>query len=233
MSDELNGNIDPQNPPASAVEERGGASGQIDPAEYYRLQGEYAQMSSALERLAPHADRIKRMIEDPDAAQIFDNSLSAYEELRKKQQPQLPPELQPLYDKVSKLDEYAETMRKRDEEAALAPQREAKAKYDKWIEDAKPFAQRLLSQHPELNENGGAAWTYLEQSAAANGYESFDKTWKREGHKFIKDSASAPPTSLRADSGEIGIPDASRARRDDSKPVDFRAELLKRLKATG
>lgn len=209
-------------------------SGQIDPAEYYRMQDELRQAQGVFERMAPHAERIRKIVEDADAAAVFDRSYEAFENMRKGQEPQIPAELRPLYDKVNKLDQFAENFTKQQQEAIEAPQREMELQRQAWVASNIATAKRLSAEHPELQDYGGIAYEYMQRAAEAEGYKlTLEQVFKRDGKRFVKEVAPAPPPSLRADTGDIGIPGDSTPRRDDKTPVNVRDELIKRIKANG
>lgn len=231
MAEELNNIPSVPTEPIAPVEiPRAESSGHIDPEAYYALQRQLQEQNGVLERLAPHADRIKRLVEDEAAASLFDNTLSAYEQMQRAKEPEVPSELAPLDARLKKIEEVADAFLAERKAAQEAPERERKGKYDTWLNESKQYGQRLVQEHPELNENGGAAWTYLENIAKSNDYEPLEKVWKREGKRFIRESGeSAPPSSLRADTGDAGIPGPSTEARDPNTPIDFRKELLKRL----
>jgi len=208
-------------------------SGHIDPAAYAAAMAELAESRTVLERLAPHADRIKRLVEDENAANIFDNTVKAYEELQRSKEPQIPENLKGFDARLAKIEAAAQAILDEREAQRKAPEIERQNKYQQWLNESKPYGQRLLQEHPELNENGGAAWEYLEKIAAQHDYESLEKVWKREGHRFVRETGTPPPpSSLRSEVGDPGIPGPSRQPgADPNTPIDFRAEFLKRMKS--
>jgi len=208
-------------------------SGHIDPAAYAAMQRELEESRGVLERLAPHADRIKRLVEDENAAAIFDNTLKAYADLERSKEPQIPDNLKGFDARLAKIEQAAQALLDEREAQRKAPEVERQNKYQQWLNESKTYGNRLLQEHPELNEANGAAWYYLENVAAANDYEPLEKVWKREGHRFVRDSGTPPPpSSLRSEVGDPGIPGPSKQPGSDpNTPIDFRAEFLKRMKS--
>ena len=180
----------------------------IDASQYEAALQEAQQMRAAFTVLEPHNERIRRLLEDPNAAQLFDNALSAYENFERERAPKVPDELNPIFEKVSKLETFVDRYEKQQQEAAERPQREFTARYSDWQNSAanNRFYTRLVNDHPELQPRDVQ---YLAQCAAEKNFEPLEETWKREGWRFVKSHDAAPPTSLRTDIGEVGIPGES------------------------
>jgi hypothetical protein len=197
-------------PPVQSPSPTTQPSGHIDPEEFYALRDQNARYEAAFERLNPQADRIKRLVEDPDAARIFDDATSAMESLRKRNEPQVPQEFRPIYDKVSKLEEFADRFTKQQQEAAEAPQREFTQRWQSWQNDRNNnrFYERLNLDHPEVAKNP-ADMQRLASLAAEKNFAPLEDVWKEESWRFVKSAAPKPPPSLRSDAGEIGIPNPS------------------------
>lgn len=199
----------------------------VDPA-LLQAQQELQQYRTAIDALQPHADIVARLMEDPDAAKLINESLSAYDTIRR-QQPQIPDEIRPVYDKVSYLSDKLDSYEKERDKAAAAAQAAKDAEAQAQLQVEMAYASRLIAEHPELQENNYRAIRTIKQYANEDGI-SFESAYKRYGNSFTKNKAeSAPPASLRADAGEIGIPAQSRATGTDG-PLDFRRLLLDRLK---
>jgi hypothetical protein len=175
----------------------------IDPREYDILQRELQGYRNTLTVLDPHAERIRKLVENPEAARLFDNALNAYEKYQESQGPQIPDEQRPLYDKVSKLEKFVDDYAAQQKAAAEAPQRQAAQALDAWSHDPanERFYQRLRADHPTLVQDD---WTLLSHLAGANNYESLEDTWKKYSWRFVREQSSAPPSSLRTDAGEPG-----------------------------
>lgn len=180
----------------------------IDPGEYEALLQENAQWRAAFAGLEPQAERIKRLRDDPNAAQLFDNAISAYENFEKQRGPQIPDDQRPMYDKISKLESFVDRYEQQQKDEAERPQREFAARYNDWQNSAanNRFFTRLMADHPGLAPRDVQ---YLAQCAAEKNFEPLEETWKREGWRFVKPGDTAPPSSLRTDVGEVGIPSES------------------------
>jgi hypothetical protein len=202
---------DEQQPPVTTTAPptpSGEAAPAIDRAEYEALLHENQQMRATFAMLDPQSDRIRKLVEDPNAADLFDHALSTFEEYKQQRGPKVSEELTPIYDKVSKLETFVDKYEQQQKELAEKPQREFTARYNDWQNSAanNRFFTRLMADHPELAQRDVQ---YLAQCAAEKSFEPLEETWKREGWRFVKSGASTPPSSLRTDVGEVGIPGES------------------------
>lgn len=176
----------------------------VDPREYELLQRQLDEARSVFTTLDPHADRIKWLVEDPEAARLVDNARKAYEQYRHEQEPLVPPDQKPIYDKVSKLEKFVDDYTAQQQAAREAPQKQFAQAYDQWQHNPanERFYQRLVVDHPDLQRRD---IQYLAQVAADNNFsEPLEAVWKKEGWRFTQQPSSAPPTSLRTDAGEPG-----------------------------
>lgn len=182
----------------------------IDPEEYNAMLQENAQYRALLSSLEPQAERIKRLRDDPNAAQLFDNALGAYENFQRQQAPRVPDGFEPLYDKVSKLEKFVDDHSQREEAERQRPQRELEQKWNEWqLNPANNhFFRRLMADTNGKLDPDDLLW--LGRRAAKNNFEPLEETWKRDGWRFTEQTESAPPSSLRADVGEVGIPGETR-----------------------
>ena len=194
-----------QVPPASTEPAPTQSAPSIDPAEYEALQNEVRQSRQAFAMLDPHSDRIRRLLEDPNAAQLFDRSISAYETMERERAPRVPDEMQPMFEKVSKLESFVDKYEAAQKAEAERPQREYQQHYLEWqnAPSNNRFYQRLIVDHSDLQPRD---IQYLAQVAAEKNFEPLEETWKREGWRFVKAGEATPPSSLRTDAGEVGIP---------------------------
>lgn len=154
------------------------------------------------ESLNPHAARIERLMRDPQAGELFDNALRAYESMQK-QGPKVPEEMRPVYDKVSRLEKFVDDFEARQKADAERPQKEFQTRYTDWANSPanNRFFTRLMADHPDLKPRD---MQYLAQVAAESGFEPLEAIWKKESWRFERPGFQAPPTSLRADAGEVG-----------------------------
>ena len=221
MADELRtGTPEEQVTPSAQPTTTTSPSGHIDPEEYYALQGQVARYEAAFERLNPQADRIKRLVEDPDAQRIFDDAVSAMEAMKARNAPEVPAEFKPIYDKVSKLEEFADRFTKQQEEIAQAPQREFTQRWQEWqnSRENNRFYDRLRQEQPDLKPRD---LQYLAQVAAEKDFAPLEEIWKENSWRFNHTKAAAPPASLRADAGDVGIPAPS----ESGKAVTMRDRI--------
>lgn len=191
----------PQPQPAAPVSEPDTIP--VSRAEYDAMQEQLAQARATFEVLNPHAARLEKLVKEPRYAEIFDDAVSAYENIRTRSQPQVPDEIKPVFEKVSRLEKFVddfESRRKADEER---PQREFSQHYNEWQNSPtnNRFFTRLMADHPELKPRD---IQYLAQVAAEQNFEPLEAVWKKESWRFERAGTSAPPTSQRADAGEVG-----------------------------
>jgi hypothetical protein len=157
---------------------------------------------STYEAINPHVARIERLVRDPQAGELFDNALCAYESMQR-QSPKVPDEIRPVYEKVSRLEKFVDEYESRQKAEAERPQREFQTHYNDWANSPanNRFFTRLMADHPDLKPRD---MQYLAQVAAENSFEPLEAVWKKESWRFERPGVSAPPTSLRADAGEVG-----------------------------
>lgn len=189
-------NVPPPQPPAAPEPER-----VIDPREYDVLQRQLADAQATFAALQPHADRIRRLVEDPTASTLFDDALDAYKRVQEKQGPKIDPTVAPVYEKVSRLEKFVDDLESRQKAEAERPQREFMQHYTAWTNDASNnrFFERLMVDHKL--EPHDLRW--LAQVATNNNFEPLEETWKKESWRFVRGaSATPPPTSLRAEAGD-------------------------------
>lgn len=175
----------------------------VSRAEYDAMQEQLAQARATFEVLNPHAARLEKLVKEPRYAEIFDDAITAYENIRTRSQPQVPDEIRPVYEKVSKLETFVDKYEAREKEAQERPAREYQQRYNEWqnAPSNNRFFQRLMSDHPELKPRD---IQYLAQVAAEDNFEPLEAVWKKESWRFERQATSAPPTSQRADAGEVG-----------------------------
>jgi hypothetical protein len=180
----------------------------IDPAEYAQVQARNAQLEATFESLNPHAQRIKRMLDDPDYVRMIDETEAAAEAIRARQAPRVPPELAPIDGRLSKLEQVADEYLNARKAEAERPQREFAEKWNKWQNDPinDRFYRRLTADHPDLDPSD---FQWLAQRAAQKDFASLETIWKENEWRFVQAKREAPPPSLRANAGDVGIPGPS------------------------
>lgn len=140
---------------------------------------------------------------DPHAAELFDNAVKAYEQFEANNRPKVSDEVRPIYDKVSKLEKFVDDYEAARQSELERPQREFMAKYNDWQNSPanNRFFQKLTVDHPELKPRD---IQYLAQMAADDNFAPLEAVWKKESWRFVQQGTAAPPTSQRADAGEVG-----------------------------
>lgn len=193
-------------------------SGHIDPALYNeavrRLQG----YESAWERMNPIADQIKLMVDDPEAVEVFKNGWTAYQDMKKRQQPQVPAGMEALDKNVSKLVSFMDRYEAQEREREEAPKKQWQAKWERWLNDPdnERFYLRLKSEQPQLFDEshlgGKPMMDFIAQYAASQDFAPLSEVWKKYSNNFVQSAPTpvpTPPKSLVAGDGEPGIPGTS------------------------
>jgi hypothetical protein len=176
---------------------------QHDARDYDALDREIAEARRTFEVLNPHAARISRLVEDPRAAEVFDNSMRALEQFEADREPQVDERLKPVYEKVNRIEKFVDNYEKAERDKTEAPQREFATRYNEWQRSApnERFFKRLMADHPDLKPRDVQ---YLAQVAAEADFEPLEATWKKESWRFTRPTSSSPPSSQRTDAGEVG-----------------------------
>jgi hypothetical protein len=189
------------------------ASGHIDPAAYQAAVERAAQFDELVAQLSPHAEKIKLLVENPEYGEVAGNAWDSYQTMREKQKPKIDPALAPLYEKVSTIEAMANTLAKERQEAAEAPQRAYAQKWTSWQNDPANdrMYRKLRADHPDLEDGD---FRRMAELAAAKDFAPLATVWNENSWRFVKDARPTPPTSLRTDAGDIGIPGPSSAPTD-------------------
>lgn len=176
------------------------------------------QYESVLQQLAPYASEIQELFFDADPSEraFLQQARKLYKE-QGSQTPELPPELKAIHDDVVYLKDYVSEARKAQEQQQKAAQQESFARDYQ-------YAQRLAAERPDLLEDNGWAISALKGYADQN-HLTLEQAWKKVGSRFAKpQKQAAPPSSLRGDAGEIGIPG-----RSDTQAASTEMSLRDRL----
>ncbi len=203
----------------------GGANDEIE-----RLRARAAladQYEGTLRALEPYADDITRIANDADYREYVRTSRDVYDELGKKREPGIPPELQAVRDSIlSEIKPFKEQYERQQSEAQAAYNARKQAVFD----EGKPIVLAHLERHPELKQSGAFARALeaMQLEATERG-KPFKEVWDTfTGGFSTGETRSAPPKQLRANAGEQGIPAASerRAPANDGKPKSFKETFL-------
>jgi hypothetical protein len=184
-------------------------SGHIDPADYQAAVERAAQFDALVTQLSPYAEKIKLLVDNPEYGEVADNAWSAYNDMREKQKPKIAPELAPLAEDIGVIRKMADTLAKERQEAAEAPQRAWQNKWTAWQNDPANdrMYKKLLTDHPDLEAGD---FRRMAELAAAKDFAPLATVWNENSWRFVKDARpSPPPSSLRTDAGDVGIPGPS------------------------
>jgi hypothetical protein len=172
----------------------------IDPREFEVMQRQLADANAAFAALQPHEERLRWLLEDPNAGTLIDDAREAYRRVQEKSGPKIEPGMQPIYDKVSKLEKFVDDIETRQKAEAERPQREFNDRYNTWSNSRENnrFFERLMADH-QLQAHD---LRWLAQVAANNNFEPLEEVWKKESWRFVKAASTPPPHSLRAEAGD-------------------------------
>lgn len=198
------------------------ASTSVEPT-VEQLRQELAARDAVLQQLAPYAQEIQEFFfdADPTEREFLKQARSIYKD-QGKSQPHIAEDIKPLYDKVSYLEDFVREQKQGAEQQHKAAQQEAFARDYQ-------YAQRLAAERPDLLDDNGWAISALKGFADQNKI-TLEQAWKKVGTRFAKPAkTAAPPSSLRADAGEIGIPGRSDTQ-TASTEMSLRDRLLMELR---
>jgi hypothetical protein len=183
-------------------------SGHIDPQDYQAAVARAAQFDALVEQLSPHAEKIRMLVENPEYGEVASNAWSAYDEMKKRQQPKIDPSLQPLAEDIGVIRKMADTLAKERQEAAEAPQKARQQKWNTWTHDPanERFYNKLKTDHPDLEDGD---FRRMAELAAAKDFAPLATVWNENSWRFVKAERNAPPISLSTDAGDPGIPGPS------------------------
>lgn len=187
--------------------------------EWAAAQAELAAARQLYATLEPHAERVRRLVEDPEYGEFADQGFDAYKhmrESRKPAEPEVPEWARPI------VEDY-----RTNKQSLEAQQR---AEHDKWVRDNVEFAQRLAAEHPYLKEKNRLKQlgAFADSLSNVEGRRvGIEEAWKIQ--QGFAPRATTPPPSLRADSGAAGIPDNTPANADAYRK-DFHGEMVRSLK---
>jgi hypothetical protein len=198
------------------------------PTVQYREPEDYAELKafrqSFEEKILPHWDTVRPILEDDDERTFYEQARKTRERLRAEAEPELPPEFQTfekrLESKFGGVVEYVQSVRER--EAAEAKQREADAEAERQrgFETNKAYAQRIMAERADFrNADGGPSEMMTDLIIlAANRKMTLEDAYKEYGPKYFgvkpaavprEPSERKPPSSLR--NGDPGVPGESAA----------------------
>jgi phosphoenolpyruvate carboxylase len=189
----------------------------VSPQEYAALQQrareleQYQQESQQfLERLSPIAPHVKRLLEDEEARQVYDDSLNAYDTVRKRQQPQLSrewdPEINPY---LKKLDNIAETVSKFSERAEAYERQEKEQANQRLLQENAKYAEDLVKQYPVLAENGYSGIEAIAMRSMQRGISFTEAAAQLEPLYKTPNRQAVDAPTLRSGAGLQGVPGPS------------------------
>lgn len=204
----------------------------IDPQEYTRLQQrareleQYQQETQAVfEQLSPHSARIKRMVEDENAARLFDDSLASYEAMQARHKPKLGdewnPENNPWLKKIDELYDEVKGFRKQSDEYQNAQQQQVN---QRLLAENTKISEQLIEKYPHLAENDYAGIKMIASYGIQNKLSFSDAASALEP-AYRRDAKTEP--TLRSNVGAPGVPGASERREENIDLVARATELIR------
>ncbi len=214
MADELNpqetlpGVTPGATPPATPV---------YNPDEVEGWKAAAERYNSLAAQLGPYSDDIQKLVENEEYRNFYRQSWQAFEDAKKRNAPQISDELKPIVEQFKPVADYVTELR--DRERKYNEQQNAA-----YISEQQSFARKLMADH-----NVDADFIEDLAAIAIQKKTNLEGAWNRLNSKFRIEKAStdAPPTSLRGDAANPGVPGKS-AEAPPSNDQEFRAMLRKR-----
>ncbi len=244
---------DPAQPlePSTPVEPPGAAPGPVaDPrdTELAELRAYAAQARETFERLKPHEEYIRRIVEDDETREFTKTAWESYDDQKARRKAATEPKLDPaaqalvdaFYEKVKPELEYVGKLRER-ETPEYQAQEAAKRASDEFARTNIEYAQRLMAEHglsqEDILEVGAYAQALHERSKAAGAprFVGLEEAWRKMTSRSAAPARAAAPStprSLRASAATPGIPGGSTAAVDRakiSKPGGLTAYMVEKL----
>jgi hypothetical protein len=201
-------------------------SSSIDPAimaELEELRSYRTEAQQVFDQLTPHQARIKRMLEDPTAAQIYDDSLSSYDMLQQRNKPKLSQEWDPETNPyLKKIDEVYDTVKNFSKQSETYQKQQQDEINQRLLQENTKLSEQLVEKFPHLAEQNYAGISMIasyglqNKMSFADAARALEPVYRRE---------SAEPT-LRSGAGVSGVPGASE-KGDNVDMVQRAAELIR------
>lgn len=183
------------------------------------------ESQEVFERLQPHSARIKRIVEDEDAARLFDDSLASYETLRERSKPKLPPEWDPEVNPyIKKIDEMSSKIAAFEQQSQKYQEQQQAEVNQRLLEENTKLSQQLVEKYPLLAERDYAgikmiaSYGIQNKVSFAEAASALEPIYKREG--------SVEPT-LRTNSGAPGVPATSERQSTEKDLIERATELIR------
>jgi hypothetical protein len=204
----------------------------IDPNEYAQMQQQLRELQqyqsetqSVFEQLSPHSARIKRMVEDENAARLFDDSLASYEALSARNKPKLSDEWNPEVNPwLKKIDEVYDQVKSFAKESTDYKQQQQEQVNQRLLSENTKLSEQLIEKFPHLAEGDYAgikmiaSYGIQNKMSFADAASALEPAYKRE--------RSIEPT-LRTTAGAPGVPGASEGKLDNVDLVERATQLIK------
>lgn len=204
----------------------------IDANEYAQMQNRVRELEqyqtetqSVFEQLSPHSARIKRMVEDENAARLFDDSLASYEALSARNKPKLSdewnPEVNPWLKKIDAMYDQVQTFAK---DSGDYKQQQQEQVNQRLLQENTKLSEQLIEKFPHLAEGDYAgikmiaSYGIQNKLSFADAASALEPAYKRE--------RSVEPT-LRTNVGAPGVPGASEGKLDNVDLVERATQLIK------
>jgi regulator of replication initiation timing len=204
----------------------------VDPNEYAQMQQKLRELEqyqqetqSVFDQLSPHSARIKRMVEDENAARLFDDSLASYEALSARNKPKLSdewnPEVNPWLKKIDAMYDQVQSFAKESTDYKQQAQEQVN---QRLLQENTKLSEQLIEKFPHLAESDYAgikmiaSYGIQNKMSFADAASALEPAYKRE--------RSVEPT-LRTNVGAPGVPAASDNKMDNVDLVARATELIR------
>jgi hypothetical protein len=178
-------------------------------AELERLRSENAAYAQTIEGLAPIAEDVKRLRDDPKYRDYVRESTKFYEDLQHRAPEGYSPEMQRMRDEIlGELKPVKDLVTSHTEAQA----QERVNRKTRAFNEGKPIVEAYLTQHPELKTSATFGKTLaMLQDEAVDTDKPFKEVWDNYVSAWggTATRRETPPRQLRADTAEPGIPAAS------------------------
>jgi hypothetical protein len=206
------------------------------------------EASATFERLTPHQEYIRDLVEDEDYRAFATRARETYLREREAQRAASKPVLDPaaqavvdaFYAKFQPELEYVGKLRER-ETPEYQASKAAEAATAEFTRSNTEYAQRLMAEegltHEDVMEISAYAKALHDRTVAAGTprFVGLEEAWRKMTSRAAKPERTAAPRSLRAHAATPGIPGTSKAEPPDrkglAKPGGFTGHMLKALQA--
>lgn len=165
------------------------------------------------------------MVEDENAARLFDDSLASYEALQQRQKPKLSDEWNPENNPwLKKLDEVYDEVKKFRTQSDTYQQQQQQEVNQRLLAENTKISEQLIEKYPHLSENDYSGIKMIASYGIQNKISFADAASALEP-VYRRDTKVEP--NLRANTGAPGVPGASERREENTDLIARATELIR------